>query len=239
MPQIETAIGLQAFELVRARIAEILADELPNQSTLNSDPELDATVFVERFARPEAKECPIVNVCLLKGKYNNQDQTGADGVYDFAVDAYAKSKGDAGNDSSTRADSQALFKLQRLLGVVRTILNDSRYKTLGFEPPFIGWRQVTDIEIQNPTDAPGSESMVMGRIVISVRVRETGVDLDPQLIKGYDTYVKLYLTDEGYVYSGNCKGEFSKAFSFAFRVGCLSSNDEKAFNESAFSSAFK
>jgi hypothetical protein len=238
MPQITTAIGEQAFELIRARIAEILADELPNQASLNSDTELNATVFIERLARPEPKETPLVNVSLLKGRYNNQDQTKADGVFDFSVDAYTKSKGDAGSDSDKRADSKAIFKLQRLLGVCRSILNDSRYKTLGFAPGFIGWRQVTDIEIS--PDTIGAESLVMGRIIISVRAIDKGTDLSPLLIKGYDTYVKLNLSDSGYFYSGNCAGPFSNAFSLAFRQGCVSSDDgNKAFNGLAFSDAFK
>ena len=198
MPQIPAAIPTQAFELIRNRIAEILVDELPSQATLAGDSQLNARVFVERFVQFDLTELPAVNVSINRTAYSEQTQRNTDGEHTFSVDVHTSAK----STSTVRGDSLAIFRLQKLLGVVRGILEDSRYKTLGFAPPFIESRKVTAIEYAQPTEGDGT-STVVGRITFVVRAPDRSGVVTPELIAGYDTQVKLALTNKGYIFTGD------------------------------------
>jgi len=69
MVQIEETLTPRKFELIRDQIATILAAELPNQATLNTDPEINATVWLERLVPLSQQECPAVNVFAADGKF--------------------------------------------------------------------------------------------------------------------------------------------------------------------------
>jgi hypothetical protein len=198
MPQIPAAIPTQAFELIRNRIAEILVDELPEQAILQGDNQLNATVYVERFIPFDLTEIPAVNVSINRTAYSEQTQRNTDGEHTFSIDVHTSAK----STSTVRGDSLAMFRLQKLLGVVRGILEDSRYKTLGFAPPFIESRKVTAIEYAQPTEGDGT-STVVGRVTFVVRAPDRSGVVTPELIAGYDTQVKLSLTNKGYIFTGD------------------------------------
>ena len=198
MPQIPAAIPTQAFELIRNRIAEILVDELPSQATFAGDPKLNATVYVERSVMFDLTEMPAVNVSVSRTAYSEQTQRNTDGEHTFTIDVHTSAK----STSTVRGDSLAAFRLQKLIGVCRGILEDSRYKTLGFAPPFIESRKVTSIEYAQPTDGDGTSS-VQGRITFVVRAPDRNGVVTPELIAGYDTQVKLGLTEKGYIFTGD------------------------------------
>ena len=90
---IPDAIPPRAFEIIRDRIARILADEIPSQATLKSDPDLALIneIFVERFVPFDHTEVPAVNVSLSNGDYDNFTQIDQTGTYIFNVDVYANS----------------------------------------------------------------------------------------------------------------------------------------------------
>lgn len=199
MSQITIPIPTQAFELVRNRIADILIDELANQATITYKPELDATVFTERFVPFDKVEMPAVNVMLTRGDYDNQTTIDSDGTYRYNIDCYHK----APTTSIKDGDSEAMRKLQTLIGTCRAILESSKYITLGFVAPFVMNKHVENIQIAAPPDAKDSSSVVMGRITFVVRVPEEVDKLTPELIAGFDTQVKLGDTDKGYIYSGD------------------------------------
>jgi hypothetical protein len=198
MPQIPAAIPTQAFELIRNRIAEILVDELPEQATLSGDTQINATVYVERFVPFDHTELPALNVSLGRDVYSEQTQRSTDGEHTYNIDVHCSAK----STPSVRGDSLAVFRLQKLLGVCRGVLEDSRYKTLGFAPPFIESRKVTAIDYAQPTEGD-STSSVMGRITFVVRAPDRNGVVTPELIAGYDTQVKLGLTEKGYIFSGD------------------------------------
>jgi len=199
MPEIVKAITQRNYELIRDRIANILAIELPSQATLNSDVGLSPTIEIERFVPVKDTELPLVNVMLLRGDYDSYTSIQQDGTYMYHVDIYTKSKW----SDDDRADKLAFMKLQRLTGVIQAILSDSKYRTLGFAPPSLSRVQVNSIKFAEPANNKDASSSVMARLEFEVRVPETVEVATLVLIGGYDTSVILGNTDSGYVFSGN------------------------------------
>lgn len=200
MAVITGEIATQSFELVRDRIAEILADELPEQfvlSTASSDLKsvLQAEVYTERVVPFDKTDLPCINVMLSSGDYNNQDVQKVDGAYTFFIDCYTSAK----NKADERADKLANIKLQKLMGVCRAILMDAQYKTLGFAAPFIMNRKVTALAIGNISQQD-SANVMMGRLNVSVRVIESVNLKEVDLIAGFETTVKLYETEKGFLW---------------------------------------
>ncbi len=198
MGLIKKIIPAQFFEVIRNRIAEILVDELDGQVLLTYDTDLEATVYVERFVPFDNTEMNAINVSFSGGDYNNQTVRDADGTYSYFIDVFTK----ANTTDDERGDTLAMFKLHKLLGVCRAIIQNPIYKTLGFEPPFIMGRQISNISIATPKEGE-TLSVVMGRLILTIRAPEDVQLLTAKLIKGFDTQVKLALTDKGYIYSGN------------------------------------
>lgn len=199
MARILTPITSQAYERIRDRIGEILADELVVQAAIEYADELDAEVFVERFIPFDKEDMPCVNVLLGTGNYDNKAAVKVDGTYTYNIDCYMTCKTKTGKNG----DSEASFKLQKLMGVCRAILENTQYKTLGFTPPFISHTEVRSISIANPVNNQDATSVVMGRITFIVRVPEFTTPVLPSLLAGYDTVMKLNLTNKGYFFSAN------------------------------------
>ena len=198
MGQIKKIIPAQFFEVIRNRIAEILVDELDQQVLLTYDTDLEAKVYLERFVPFDNSELPAINVSFSAGDYNNQTARDVDGTYSYFIDVFTQAK----TTDDDRGDKLAIFKLHKLLGVCRAIIQNPIYKTLGFEPPFIMSRQISRIFIAEPKEGD-TLSVVMGRLILTIVAPEDTQLLTAKLIKGFDTQVKLFLTDKGYIYSGD------------------------------------
>jgi len=195
--QITTPIGSRAFELIRHQIGAILADELPSQATLNSDSNLNAEVFVERFKPVGDEEVPVVIIGFSDLAPGLKTASSTDGNMTFLIDCYEKAKS---TDSEKQADKTATIKLQRLIGVIYGILSHHKYRTLGFAAPFIEHTEIKDIKIAQPKNAKDASSVVMGRIEFIVRAPDKNTASDPVMIDGYSTQALLDLTDLGYTY---------------------------------------
>ena len=198
MGKIKKIIPAQFFEVIRNRIAEILVDELDCQVLLTYDTDLEAKVFLERFTPFDNTEMPAINVSFSAGDYNNQTARDVDGTYSYFIDVFTQAK----TTDDDRGDKLAMFKLHKLLGVCRAIIQNPIYKTLGFQPPFIMSRQISSIAIAQPREGE-TLSVVMGRLILTIVAPEDIQLLTAKLIKGFDTQVKLALTDKGYIYSGD------------------------------------
>lgn len=197
---ITEAISTGSFELVRDRIAAILADELTSQATLQLDPNLNVKgVYIERFVPFSHTDCPSVNVSLDSGEYSSFTRLRQDGTYQFFIDVYEKSA----TIDNDRGDYLANVKLQKLANVCRAILSHHKYNTLAFAPPFIEHTEVKNIRIGTPQNKSESENMVMARMTFEVRVPETVQPITPTDIDGYTTKAILGLTDKGYLYGGD------------------------------------
>lgn len=196
MAKITSIIPVQMFEIIRDRIAEILASEFANQFILSSDPNINASVWVERFVPFDKTDMPSINVALNRGDYSNKDMTAVDGAYRYNIDCYASHP-----DTSTgQGDSKASIILQRIIGMCRFILESTQYKTLGYAPPFNCRVAVRSIAIYDPINNQDATHQAQGRIEFTVTAPERSDMLPAVPITGNDTGVKLHTTDKGYVY---------------------------------------
>lgn len=188
MAQLKQIVPPQQFELIRDRIAMIVAEEFTQQLYLGVtgiDPSFK--VFVERFSQPNVSEFPIINVSLLHGEYDNQDARSDDGTYFFAVDAYTVSKTKA---DGFPGDTSAAMKLQRMLGIIRAIFRNPNYRTLLFPAPSISSIRVSKIDIAQPKDDHNSLNVMQGRVTLKIRVPENaelGTTIIPSML--FSTWV--------------------------------------------------
>lgn len=220
MSIITVPIGPQSFEIVRDRIGRILAQELMTQFQLNYDINLRAKVWIERFVPFDLPtEYPSVNIQLAEGNYGGQTQIQSDGTYRYYVDCYVGAKS---SNSNGPGDQFAMAKLQRLMGIVRAIIEFAGYKTLGFNTPpgFIMNRHWEGLQIANPDQKRvDAESSVMGRLVLSVKVPEINIfgDISRTLNTLY-TQWKLDSTDKGYLWVTDANSEriFDSSFDNSF-----------------------
>lgn len=198
MSKILTVIGPQSFELVRDRVAEILADELAEQFILTGNDDNNATVFLERTIPVDKTEPPIIIVAIQRSAMADHSTTNTDEMLTINIDGYHKSK----SSNTNKADQSSMLKLQRLLGICRAILEDPQYKTLGFQNPFIMSRRFESLDFADPGKQDAS-SISMGRLVFNVRIPENTALLVPVVADGFDTKMTLVLTDKGYTYTVN------------------------------------
>lgn len=191
-------IPAQNFELVRDRIALILADEIAAQALIApATPELDATVHLERFVPFSQTDMPCVNVVFASGVYENQNTLTADAIYKYNIDVYAKAK----STSTDGGDKLASIKLHSLLGICRAILENPQYRTLAFAAPSLQRVTVVDINIEQPQNTQDGSSVIMGRLTFDVSVCE-GVQLQTaNSISGWETSVQMDETPQGYQFS--------------------------------------
>lgn len=196
MSVINGIIPSQKFETIRDKIGSILADELANQCSLTSDPVLDLDVWVERFIPFDESELPAVNVSLATGNFAGHTQKSTEGTYTYFIDVHTK----APTTAVDKGDSLAMVKLQKILGVCRAILEDPKYKTLGFDAPIIFNRKFETLAIADPGKQDAA-SAVMGRLGFLVKTTETVELINAPLIGRSDTRIKLFETDKGYFYA--------------------------------------
>lgn len=198
MSKINDTLLPEAFEFIRDRIAEILIDELANQNLNHGNYFADVETFVERSIAFDKTELPCINVCVGNGGYSNQHQGQSQGDYIYFIDTHTNAK----TDDDNSADKIAAIHAQRLAGLIRSILENPIYKTLGFVPPYISRRYMEKFEIGAPKQNDAMKSQMI-RQYFHVSVAETSKLIVPSMIAGYDTVVKINNTNMGYQYTGN------------------------------------
>lgn len=199
MGVIDQPIQKQAFEYIRDQIAYILADELYQQSALQYDDEIISKVYRERFVPLNATESPCVNICFDRTNYSGEARSDQDGICRYTIDCYYTARAMSGY----RADQLSKFRVHKMIGIIRAILMDRRYVTLGFAKPFISNRRVVDLIVSDPVDTKDMSSTSMARIIFEVRVLEQSLDIQPISDFTFQTQVLLGDTDLGYVYDGD------------------------------------
>lgn len=195
MALINGIIPTSNFELIRDRIGQILVTEFTSQAALANDNSLNPAVYSERFIPIDKTETPLINVCFASGTYDNKNIKSVDGNYIYNLDFYTSSK----STEETGGDTLATRKLHKLMGMARAIIENPRYKTLGYDAPFNCNVAVTSIQISDPEDKDSTHK-VQGRLLVSVRVPETIELLTATKIGNNTTRVMLDDTAKGYRY---------------------------------------
>lgn len=199
MANLTQIIPQQNFELIRDRIGVILKDEITEQVNLSGNQDINAAVFSEKFTPFDKTDFPCINVLLSRGSYDPITPQSDTGDYTFFIDAYTSAK----STNLVGGDAEASFRLQRILGVCRSILRSPFYGTLLFPTPLIGHTSVSDIQIMEPNNNQDATSAIWGRLVFRVKCTET-TELQTALeLDSFKTQVKLNLTDKGYLYEIN------------------------------------
>lgn len=199
MGKIVSPIPVSAFELIRDRIADILIDEIEQQAILTYEPLFDKAEVVVEDINPEDKaDLPSVNVTWASATYDSKDYSGAvrANPYVFHVDVYTNAKSTKTIDGSYSSAK----KMQMMLRVIRGILENPIYKTLGYKPPYIQRVFISNISLSNAGKNDAMNTM-MGRIVFNVVVAENVDLIVPQLIQGYDTTIRIGESNSGYHYN--------------------------------------
>lgn len=196
---IDALIPRQQFEVVLDRIGEILAVEFENQSLLGSYDLDDITIFKERTVPCQPAELPIVNVSVYTGDYSEETQYQSQGTYRYLIEVMTNADSEepgSGNDG--RGDRLSALKLMRILGIIRAIIMDPRYKTLGFAMPSIGHRGVENIYFMAAPHQDANTSRT-GRLILMVKVPEVPASfVTPIEFSDNFTRVKLHDTQYGY-----------------------------------------
>lgn len=196
MPKIETAISPQNYELIRDRIADILIDEIEGQKAIGNDIKLNK-MFIENHLPIDHTNLPAIVVSFGKAGYQNRSQISVEGNYDFYIDVI--SKGVANDD--VNGDTRAAKNVQKIMGIIRTVLQSPMYNTLGFDKPFICTTSITEITF-GTVQEKDEKNIQMGRMTFNVIVPEGLKFITPVLIYEFITQVKIGESQSGYMFSG-------------------------------------
>lgn len=207
MAQIYNIIPVQNFELIRDRIALILATEVNNQFVLSGNDDINCDVWLERSTPFDKIENPTINVSLSSDTFDSKNQTDVRSTAVFNIDCFTNSKTTDVQDG----DQKSMFKLHRILGICRAILENQIFKTLNFTPPFICRTSIDSINIANP-NGNDATNQTMGRLAFTVVFHEETPALTANLVAQWYTTVKLDTTNQGYVYYGSKMADFNKDF---------------------------
>lgn len=165
------------FEMIRDKIASILATEIANQQVLATaalkDPELwKLRIYSERsnpweiFTGDPADTSPIINIWYDNSQFdgiasNISERQKTDGIFNIDCYGYAVSK-DIPAGGHTPGDQAAALEVQRALRLVRNILMSSEYVYLGMRG-IVGKRwpqsvtvfqpQINNMTVENVTGA--------------------------------------------------------------------------------------
>lgn len=188
-------IPTQGFEFVRDSISAILKTELENQKTLQGLLE-NLNVFSGRSTPFQQSEILMINVLVDSANYANTHERGVHETTNFFIDIYTSAKetedDDGGYVSTKRRD--------KYLGMIRFILQDHHYKTLGLPLGLIMGTYFNGFENFEPSNNQDAAFVKMSRLSFGVRIVEDQSLWDGVNINSIFTDVKLDLTEKGYKY---------------------------------------
>lgn len=190
MSVINETIGVQGFEKVANRIAEILTIEIAKQQDLQGLEE-DVNVYIERIQPFNKSEDVSISVYLKGGVYEGYTERDTQGEYQFYIDLYTSSVGNRTENPSIVSKN----KNYKYIGLIRYILSSTKYMTLGFPPGLIGGKYVKsisqDLEFANFGAEPSKDGSFIrfSRVLFIVRVQENQAMWDAIPLLGNDTNI--------------------------------------------------
>ena len=197
--KLKEIIPPQKYEIIRDLIGVILAEEMAEQFSLVGAPNnkyINPPIFQERIVPFSHAEGQIINVKFAGGEYQTKSRVEQDGTYTYFIDVYISAQ----TEGESPADNLANVRLQRTLGIIRAILENPVYDTLGLERPSITRSSITNINMADPEGKHDATTSIQGRATFSVEAPESvqlieAVELDQSRAK-----LKLAETDKGYQY---------------------------------------
>lgn len=194
--KITTIIAPDNFELIRDQLGAVLLLEIAKQVDLDSTLLLP-TFWRERFVEFIAKEFPAINVRYQKGDgiegSRERNQTAFNHCFYIDVSVIAKTSVDG------KGDELATILLHRYLRIIRSILSNPIYNTLGFPKPFSASSVVNGIEVFEPMEFQDSTNQINGRIEYSIKVNEyVAIPVGVYTVNEVTDVVTLYGSERGY-----------------------------------------
>lgn len=209
MSKLTLPIPLQSFELVRDRIFSILVLEFQSLFLLTNDEIYKNNLFLERSKTSfDETELPAINVNFAGGKLADKAMIAEVGVYTFNIDVYVNENS---TDTDYIADTKSAIKLQRILGICRSILGSSLYFRLGFVNNFIHWVHNDSISIADPTKYDLG-TVMMGRLSVSVKCTEISENASATILNSSETLVRLENSNIGYSWEVKTSEDFNEDF---------------------------
>ena len=176
--KITSVISSSNFELIRDRIAQILAIELANQYILSADELLNLDVWTERFIPFDKTDLPAVNVAFISNTYDHLTPITAVSTNKFYIDISANAL-HSEDGINLDGDKLAILKVQKLTSIVRSILEHPAYIKLDFDTMIIRHTEVSDIQISIPENVQDSLNTVTGRVIFTVDATDVEPELQP------------------------------------------------------------
>ena len=199
MAKITNIISESNFEAVRTRISTILALELANQKVLTEDTDFDAVVWNERFVAFDNIELPAVNVFFNNFIFTKKEPTNSVGEAKYSIEILVNSK----NTATYRGDVDSSLRLQKLMRVIRYILDSPHYITLDFARGFILRTNVESMRVIPSTNNVDSTYTTSAQIIFNVGLSEsngTSVAIDGEK---YTSSVELNESEKGFYFEVN------------------------------------
>ena len=182
------------FELIRDKIATILKEELSNQANIQSDPDLDPDIYVERFTPVDKEEEKVLVVTVDRWNGDNETTITQKLGTIFNIDIYTFSEGDENNEGYYYSSK----KMERLAGLIRHILEHPEYIHLDFSSKFIYRTSVFTFLADDGGRNEDGLSSRMGLIQFRVEHEEQQTPKAPIALAGSDTVFTIEETEKGY-----------------------------------------
>jgi hypothetical protein len=189
MPKIDFQIRPSAFELFRDRIFDILVDEASFQTALQG-----VTFYCERAIALSDTETDAINISCGTIDYDGKHSGQSTGANVYFIDCYSNGI----TTAAQRGDYLSSKRSQQLAGIVRYILEDTRYRTLGYAAPSIKRVYVRAIRFSDKDGSTDKAYSSVVRIEFVVESPEINSLIEPVLMEGYQTTIKIADTNSGY-----------------------------------------
>lgn len=182
------------FDFVGKRIAEILADELENQTNNFVVGFRMPDIFYEEGRVIDHTRVPAINVRHNLGEFRDYYDAGGTQEATFWVDVYEKAE----NTSSENGFQAAKSRMKSLMNALWHILNSPHYRTLGYKPgTVVAGVQTTRYEF-SPKEAKETVPVAQGRMYLTIDVIEESQYKDVRALEEIQTQAILEGDENGH-----------------------------------------
>ena len=201
--RINTQIPRSKFELVRDQLGAVLLVEIGKQKQLDATLVAPSVIFIERTVPFDAKsEFPAINVRYTSGAIDvsSREINQAHYLHTYSIEVMYAAK----SSTAANGDQNASVRLQRMMGIIRSILQSPTYNMLGFTPPFAKRAWVNHMEVFESMDFQNDTNQINGRIEYCIELPESGmITATGAPLNEITTTVTLNESDKGYFWDYN------------------------------------